>query len=503
MPPKKRNHTGKPGQAPKVPMKAPKAAVKASVKGPRAPKAPEQAPEAEIQELSNEEYSDEFPFSIPAGEKKSTRLRSNLKKIEKTEIEKSLECKIPVLESIQELEFMAKNLNEKEKKEENLHFFSTKNRWNGKFASENFFLNSESKNFCEKNSDSNLEEMPILDFCDEEFQLKKYRSENGPKIFPDFSSEFKKWFFLLAEGFNLIFYGFGSKIEILENFSEKFLSGFSILKILGYKFFGDQKEILLEFAKGLEIDDKELIGGRFEEEALFQAIKQKLAAKEAPDVFLIIQNIDGPEIRSQKMQFFLAKLAKIPKIHILASIDHPKASLIWSQSQISALNFLWIKTNTGIPYNLELQNSEFGNKCKGIFAQSIGFLGDRKARVHSLQSLESIWASLNENAKKIFQLLVENYFANIQDGSGSGMKARNEDGMEFWDLYRKCRDQFLVFSETALRTQLVEFRDHEILQFKRSPGGLEYLVIGLDRELLSEFCIQLGLIEVDQKANHE
>src|SRR5262249_30508736 len=145
------------------------------------------------------------------------------------------------------------------------------------------------------------------------------------------------------------------------------------------------------------------------------------------------------------------------------------------------------------------------SKSKGILAQVQFLTGRRTDQVHSLQSLESIWASLNQNARKIFQLLVEDFFdnpENMQDRKKTGNLFNGTyDGMEFWDLYRKCRDQFLVTSETALRTQLVEFKDHQILEFKRSPGGLEYLKFKLDRALLREFGAEQGLVQIDEHAN--
>lgn len=44
-------------------------------------------------------------------------------------------------------------------------------------------------------------------------------------------------------------------------------------------------------------------------------------------LYLIIHNIDGIMLRSNKVQNILANLAAIPNIHVIASVDHVNAPL--------------------------------------------------------------------------------------------------------------------------------------------------------------------------------
>lgn len=65
--------------------------------------------------------------------------------------------------------------------------------------------------------------------------------------------------------------------------------------------------------------------------------------------------------------------------------------------------------------------------------------------------------------------------------------------MPFKDLYRAAREQFLVSSDLALRTQLTEFIDHKLVRTvrsKRAIDGAEYLSIPLDNALLKKFLEQ-------------
>lgn len=65
-------------------------------------------------------------------------------------------------------------------------------------------------------------------------------------------------------------------------------------------------------------------------------------------------------------------------------------------------------------------------------------------------------------------------------------------GMAFKDLYHECRENFLVNSDSVLRTQLTEFIDHNMVRNKRSVDGTEYLVIPIDRHILEQFSEQIG-----------
>ena len=40
-------------------------------------------------------------------------------------------------------------------------------------------------------------------------------------------------------------------------------------------------------------------------------------------------------------------------------------------------------------------------------------------------------------------------------------------GITFVDLYTRCREKFLVNSDTNLRAQLTEFKDHKLIKVKK------------------------------------
>lgn len=60
-------------------------------------------------------------------------------------------------------------------------------------------------------------------------------------------------------------------------------------------------------------------------------------------------------------------------------------------------------------------------------------------------------------------------------------------GIPFSVLYRWCRQQFLVSTDLALRSQLVEFVDHEVIKWKRDG---DVLYVPVDIEVLVQFYKQ-------------
>lgn len=57
-------------------------------------------------------------------------------------------------------------------------------------------------------------------------------------------------------------------------------------------------------------------------------------------------------------------------------------------------------------------------------------------------------------------------------------------GIHLSELYRKCRDAMLVTSDLALRTQLTEFIDHQLVKWRRDS---EHLYIPIESNILVKF----------------
>ncbi|KAK3691716.1 hypothetical protein RRG08_004025 [Elysia crispata] len=271
---------------------------------------------------------------------------------------------------------------------------------------------------------------------------------------------FNKWMLHMCSGFNILLHGLGSKRNLLEQFRETHLAKFSHLVVNGYFPSLTVKHILNSISEDLLESSK----GFTNPQAHLEFIKEEYRNRDE-EVFLVIHNIDGVLLRSDKCQAILSLLAEIEGFHIIASLDHINAGFMWDQTKLFRFRWLWYETPTFAPY--EAENS-YENS---LLVQQSGGL--------ALSSLAHVMRSLTPNARQIFLVLAEYQLENGDSG--------NYIGMSFQALYHKCREAFLVNSDLTLQAQLVEFKDHNLLKAKKNFEGIEHLTIPIDQATLKEF----------------
>jgi len=285
------------------------------------------------------------------------------------------------------------------------------------------------------------------------------------ELIADHSVQFPKWLSLLHRGYSVVCYGLGSKKSLLHDFHESFLLDKDCVVVNGFFPSLTIKQILATITE----DILELEGNFSSTTDHLEEIFSNLTT----DIYLLIHNIDGPTLRTSKVQTALACLASHPMVHLVCSIDHINAPLIWDQQCLSKLNLIWFDCTTFLPYMEEAGGSD------SLMVRQTGQL--------ALASLGSVWASLTPNAKKIYIIIIKYQIENIDESD-------HYPGFSFMELYRKCRAEFLVASDLALRAQLTEFRDHKLVKSKKGNDGGEYLTIPLDKPTMTAF-----LENIDEK----
>ncbi|XP_039304147.1 origin recognition complex subunit 2 isoform X2 [Solenopsis invicta] len=277
-------------------------------------------------------------------------------------------------------------------------------------------------------------------------------------------SFFPMWQFILEEGYSLLLHGVGSKRNLINDFHNEIIADHPTLIINGFFPSLTLKDILDNIITNLlDLDSPTNLNDCLE---LIETVM-----RDNPDdrLYLIIHNIDGIMLRSNKAQNMLASLAAIANIHVIASVDHINAPLLWDHIKRAKLNFYWWDATTLLPYQ-----AETSYESSLLVQQSSGLV---------LSSLQNVFLSLTSNARTIYLILVKYQLSN---------SSSNFAGMLFKDLYRAAREQFLVSSDLALRAQLTEFIDHKLLRTKRTVDGAEHLIIPLDKNLLKQFLEQHG-----------
>ncbi|KAL2715122.1 origin recognition complex subunit 2 [Vespula squamosa] len=279
----------------------------------------------------------------------------------------------------------------------------------------------------------------------------------------DYYEFFSMWYFIMEEGYTLLLHGLGSKRNLINDFHNQFISDHPTLVIDGFFPSLTIKDIL----DGIIID----ILGLSVPTGITECIEliSKILKKNPKDrLYLLIHNIDGIMLRSNKAQDVLSTLAKISNLCIMASIDHINAPLLWDHMKHSKYNFYWWDATTLLPYEAETAYES------SLLIQHSGAL--------VLSSLQNVFLSLTSNARAIYKLLIQYQLDNSDSSDFSGMA--------FKDLYRISREGFLVSTDLALRAQLTEFIDHKLVRTKRNKDGTECLIIPLNNNLLKQFLEQ-------------
>ena len=297
--------------------------------------------------------------------------------------------------------------------------------------------------------------------------------EDFRTLYEEHLNLFSYWLFQMSAGFNVILYGLGSKRELIDGFRNKKLADSTHLVVNGYFPGLTMKQVLHTLSCDLLSQVGTFKNHSEHAKSICRALEENQGEEEGEgqgdgcvkEVFLVVHNIDGPSLRSEKAQTPLSILAQSPHVHVLASIDHINASLVWDQGRLSRFNWLWHDVTTYEPY---LEETSYENS---LMVKQSGAL--------ALSGLRHVIQSLTPNAQGIFKLIVGYH---LECGSQTGYQ-----GFPFHDCYMQCRERFLVNSELTLRTQLTEFCDHKLVRCRHGNDGVEYLLVPVDNSTLVEF----------------
>jgi len=287
-----------------------------------------------------------------------------------------------------------------------------------------------------------------------ELHLKHETEKEGLRN--SYKALYSQWYAELMSGFNILFYGFGSKKEFMLNFAKNKLKDYPVISVNGYIPATTIKMILTMISE--EIFGVRKTFSTLNEHCEFILNFLNDPQKKAKHMFLVIHNIDGEGFRSDRVQTTMALLASNPKIHIVASVDSVTAPYLWTINLNTELRWRWQDVTNFTSYTTEL-----------LHQQSVLHGG---STLHA-NSVDIVLRNLTPNARGIFLVLAEFQLQNP-----------DKPGMSVDLLFDKCRDQFLVSSEISLKSHLVEFKDHHIFNLRRDntlhiplhPSSLQQLV---------------------------
>ncbi|KAG0371179.1 origin recognition complex subunit 2-domain-containing protein [Gamsiella multidivaricata] len=334
-----------------------------------------------------------------------------------------------------------------------------------------------------KTSNNTLSKLPTLEHADFIQALKRTPTKHSKEmemLMLLYEEQFPQWYFELMSGFNLLIYGYGSKRALLTKFATTVLTDAPLILVNGYFPTLTVREILSKISsEALQYSGP--TGTLQEQIALIQAYFSQ-PDRAIQKLYLIIHNIDGSSLRSEKTQSALSLLASCPHIHLVASMDHINTNILWDTVKAARFRWVWHELTTFRPY---LAETSYENS---IMVRQ-GELGAR--------GIQFVLASLTSNGKGLFRILAEHQIQSERDvveggAASTGSKNQMDYGMAHSTLFKKCQENFLVSNAMTFRTQLTEFRDHRIVQSKKGADGVEILYIPLSAGVLEGILEQLS-----------
>ena len=287
------------------------------------------------------------------------------------------------------------------------------------------------------------------------------------RLYEDYSSLYPYWLLQMHSGFNILLYGLGSKKRLMEDFCKQCLSRSCCLVVNGYFPGLTVKQILSNLSSDLLGHDGSFKSHSEHAQFITSTLENQSRTDIPQEMFLLIHNVDGFMLRNERAQASLSLLAASQHIHVVASVDHINAALLWDQTKLGRFNWLWHDVTTFEPYREE---TSYENS---LLVQHSGSL--------ALSSLTHVLKSLTPNARGIFEMLAKYQLEHKKEAE------KNYQGLSFGECYRRCRERFLVNSDLTLRAQLTEFRDHKLVRSTKGSDGVEYLSIPVDDATLSQF----------------
>ncbi|ODV57880.1 origin recognition complex subunit 2, partial [Ascoidea rubescens DSM 1968] len=314
-----------------------------------------------------------------------------------------------------------------------------------------------------------------------------------------YKSMFTQWFLELQNEFSLNFYGIGSKRKILLQFVNQYLIyhiDFPVLVINGYNPSVSFKEIVLSVTSTIINSNKKLFKAQKFPKSIDELIasfiiclKNLHESQRYPKLLLLIHNLDGNSIKSNKFQSFFSTLVSTKQVWLVSSISNINANLLWDCNQTLDFNFLWHNLST-------FENSTVETSFSDILA-----LGQAEKQTGS-KGAKYVLSSLTSNSRSLYRVLVSNQLQIMEDELLESNKQtdRNEflgtikHGISFKTLYNLCSEEFIASNEINFRTMLREFIEHKMANISKDSYGTEIVFVPLNLKELENLLAEELLV---------
>lgn len=304
---------------------------------------------------------------------------------------------------------------------------------------------------------------------------------------------YHQYCFELSQGYNLNFYGIGSKSEFVLDFVNNYLLDWYeqvlqeddeypvVMVANGYNPATKLKPVIYDIASAIITPEvrkqKNIKMPKHMSEAFpflvtymkKQVVRHQENGLVKPRLILVVHNIDGEAFRDERSQNILSQLASLPDVWLITSVDNVNASLLWDLYRFKNFNFLWHEATTYTPYSVELSFKD----VLGL-GRSKKFVGSKGAKY--------VLTSLSSNAQNLYRVLLEMQLKVLEDAAASksgrtGLRGLIKLGVEFKKLYEQCLMEYVTSNEMNFRSILGEYVEHKMCSLTKNASGKEIVFI--------------------------
>lgn len=162
----------------------------------------------------------------------------------------------------------------------------------------------------------------------------------------------------------------------------------------------------------------------------------------------------------------LSRLVALPNVHCVASIDHIRVEIQWSDALL--YNFNWVSVEA---HTMELYTEE--TKYTKVMSSGVSSKGQSRAIKH-------VMSSQTTKQREILKLLARELVSD---------ESRYRQGISFEEFLGLCSEKMLAFNGAKLKGMMQDFMDHNLITFTRNSDGEEicqipYAKAVIQREIL-------------------
>ncbi|KAK8789958.1 hypothetical protein WA158_006738 [Blastocystis sp. Blastoise] len=235
-------------------------------------------------------------------------------------------------------------------------------------------------------------------------------------------------------GFNLLFFGFGSKISLMYNYINTILRTESVIVIKGYNPNFSIEDLLSQIYSLYPSIEKKYKNTERQIHYIYEYISTHIVN----ELYICITSFDGPAFRENRMQQYISQLVKCPKVHLFVTVDTIKYNIYIPPNILDIYNFIYHNVTTFEPY---IEEKAFMN------------INLHSKQLKTNKGLEYILKSVTENHLKILKLIASEC-------------ETHKEGIAFAPLLNKCISRMYTNNDMSLRLIMKEMIDHDLVKEK-------------------------------------